>query len=565
MQLIISTGDICDVDGLLALALYAKSGADLLYIMNYPAYVGIENGVTETERTYGLGYTYDTETFQSGSMQGRVDDARFKSYTELMAKYDVCSRDPRVKLKQILTDMAFHLTSTTWMNGERKDSQQFFFCVGGVNDINPYSSTNSINEAYIYAPALKGIEPLGSCSADFLVDMHRAEHNIDNFLQGYERIYMDFNGTAAFFDSKWHNRLLGCIERKQLKAFFVQGGVLAYEEPHTLPRMRNKINRMGCATMNQLYSPAKTGNLLRLMEENLVPVFIVPNNSVENLQERWALFMAANKVNYYPLSEYTNLFYTSTFQIAAKPYDLYSALALVEHIKSGNLTSFSYPKTLFFNSTYGISLLHEDGASWDDARSDYIVNMRKKVAGRKEKEIVEDFETEARILASAGCLSYMVSLVSFELDEKKYLSLLATRPTLILLKNEVNVFLNFSDSVLLIDDGSIKMPAQKEIEWIMHHVLVITPAGQQVSDQPLNDSIVAKSIPVLNINNLAVLRLAINADDIKRLNNIWLSTRRGFKKLCPVKLDELRKFTLDDSTSKAIHSYISSETFMDRK
>ena len=272
-QLIISTGDICDVDGLLALALYAKSGADLLYIMNYPAYVETENGAAETERAYGLGYTYDTETFERKSMQGRVDDSdRYRSYKELMAKYDdVPSRDPRVKLKQILTDVAFHLTSATW-KGEANNVRQFFFCVGGVNDINPYSSAEVFNEVYIYAPALNGVKPLGGCSADFLVDANIVEHDIDNFLQKYEKIYMDFNGSAAFFDSKWHTRLLGCIGRNQLKAFFVQGGVLAYEEPRTLPRTRNKINRMGCATMNQLYSPAKTSNLLRLMEENVVPV-----------------------------------------------------------------------------------------------------------------------------------------------------------------------------------------------------------------------------------------------------------------------------------------------------
>lgn len=41
-KLIITTGDISDVDGFIALAEYAKSGADVLFIMNYPAYLHYE-------------------------------------------------------------------------------------------------------------------------------------------------------------------------------------------------------------------------------------------------------------------------------------------------------------------------------------------------------------------------------------------------------------------------------------------------------------------------------------------------------------------------------------------
>ena len=36
-KLIISTGDASDADGFLAIALYARTGADLLFIMNLPA------------------------------------------------------------------------------------------------------------------------------------------------------------------------------------------------------------------------------------------------------------------------------------------------------------------------------------------------------------------------------------------------------------------------------------------------------------------------------------------------------------------------------------------------
>jgi hypothetical protein len=61
-RLIITTGDTSDVDGFLALAEYSKNGADVLFVMNYPAYVG-ETGVDDTfhDRHPGLGYKYTSE------------------------------------------------------------------------------------------------------------------------------------------------------------------------------------------------------------------------------------------------------------------------------------------------------------------------------------------------------------------------------------------------------------------------------------------------------------------------------------------------------------------------
>jgi hypothetical protein len=65
--LIISSGDISDVDGLYALAKYATSGHDVLFIMNYPAYLGVTSTFVGDEKDEpnkcgpGLGYKYDTE------------------------------------------------------------------------------------------------------------------------------------------------------------------------------------------------------------------------------------------------------------------------------------------------------------------------------------------------------------------------------------------------------------------------------------------------------------------------------------------------------------------------
>ena len=57
MPLIITSGDVSDVDGFLALAEYAKTGADVLYTMNYPAYLAGDAAEEDFEAKHpGLGF-----------------------------------------------------------------------------------------------------------------------------------------------------------------------------------------------------------------------------------------------------------------------------------------------------------------------------------------------------------------------------------------------------------------------------------------------------------------------------------------------------------------------------
>ena len=48
--------------------------------------------------------------------------------------------------------------------------------------------------------------------------------NVVSLLQKYNRILMDFNGSAAFLDSFWYSTLLAVIKQNKVKALFVQGG-----------------------------------------------------------------------------------------------------------------------------------------------------------------------------------------------------------------------------------------------------------------------------------------------------------------------------------------------------
>ena len=55
------TGDISDVDGFMAIAEYARAEASVVFVMNYPAYVGVGPGDADpgyAEANPGLGYRY---------------------------------------------------------------------------------------------------------------------------------------------------------------------------------------------------------------------------------------------------------------------------------------------------------------------------------------------------------------------------------------------------------------------------------------------------------------------------------------------------------------------------
>ena len=59
-NLILSSGDISDVDGFFALAEYARSGASCVFIMNYPQFLdpSIDAAEPESRNEASLGFTY---------------------------------------------------------------------------------------------------------------------------------------------------------------------------------------------------------------------------------------------------------------------------------------------------------------------------------------------------------------------------------------------------------------------------------------------------------------------------------------------------------------------------
>ena len=84
-KLIISTGDVSDIDGLLALAEYARTGSDVLFITNYPAYVGVEENDVDAsyaESNPGLGYRYSAKEVLESE---QVPNHLLESYTHFLS------------------------------------------------------------------------------------------------------------------------------------------------------------------------------------------------------------------------------------------------------------------------------------------------------------------------------------------------------------------------------------------------------------------------------------------------------------------------------------------------
>ena len=125
-RLIITSGDVSDVDGFLALAEYAKTGADVLYVMNYPAYLGDDAGGADEdfETTHpGLGFRYGVEQVDAQTSADRM--------------------------KRDLTNLGFTMATNVWH--EASPLGRLLFMVGGVNEINPFSPRAVKNELVTFA------------------------------------------------------------------------------------------------------------------------------------------------------------------------------------------------------------------------------------------------------------------------------------------------------------------------------------------------------------------------------------------------------------------------------
>ena len=200
-RLIISTGDISDVDGFLALAEYAKTGADVLFVMNYPAYVGVGAGDVDpgyAEANPGLGYRYS-----AAEVLARDREPLPKSYHDFLGRGDGLGGDQNEVMKAAMTDLGFAMATRMWE--ECAPAGRLYFCVGGINAVNPFSATAIKNEVLVYADLFTPPTTPLPTKEGLIYDTEGRQCEVP--LSSYSEICIDFNGSFAFWDEAWADRL----------------------------------------------------------------------------------------------------------------------------------------------------------------------------------------------------------------------------------------------------------------------------------------------------------------------------------------------------------------------
>ena len=382
-QLIISSGDISDVDGFFALAEYAKTGNDVLYVMNYPAYLN----VTETEndgefesKNPGLGYKYSAHEVLAKDFAPTSYSKLMTDYKERGPKEENMKTNVNMTMKAAMTDMAYEMTVRVWKECDEPRGR-LFFCIGGVNTVNPFSSTAVTNELAVFSEC---VDPLPSRdiwpSAELWKDepWKDGDKNVYDDDNGfvsinwdqYDHIYVDFNGSMAFFSEEHfiHKALIKYASK--IKGAFVMGGIYAEETPKTMPSIAGTLNRFSSATMNQLYHPENSGRFFSFMAKSAIPIYTVTNNVVHDLTS-WAdeahaektydgvqHFMDANNLRGRFLSKIARVYYENPHgHPPRKPFDYYVALALRSFCAGSRHQLEHTRKTLFYYNRLGVTLV----------------------------------------------------------------------------------------------------------------------------------------------------------------------------------------------------------------
>ena len=451
----VSAGDVSDVDGLFAVAEYSKTGADLLYVMNYPAYVAV--GAAERDRDYaernpGLGYRYGAR-----DVLERDRGAGSEAYARFLGRYEGPGRDSdggrargpdserdpdeeqnRV-MRRALTDLAFHLVARIWAEGPA-DRGRLLFCIGGINAINPFSAASIKNEVLVFADLVSG--PAASLPPEEGAVYDADGARVDFSVEGYRDIYMDFNGSMAHWDEAWAERLTRAATAGSVKGVFVMGGVLTEHEPVTIASIPGVLNRFSSATMNQLYHPQRAADFFSFLGQYRVETYFVTNNAVEDIStfsvsqpkartdEGLKLFLAANELRGAFLLRTAVAYYGPGNTGARKPFDFYTALALRLHMTAAREAGgagagfVTAARSCYYSNVYGITCVSRC-STWEEARAEYIahVDLRPPQAGEDERAAGRRaaFRAEAGQMGRVDRMAVLpVQLLHFDLDRSSF-------------------------------------------------------------------------------------------------------------------------------------------------
>ena len=428
-RLVITSGDISDVDGFFALAEYAKTGMDVLFVMNFPAYVGVvEQDVYFEKENPGLGFLYSAQQVFDNVPKDCPD-----TYKEFMSKYDDIN-DANYRMKSAMTDLAFTMATNVWAEvGTAEARGQLFFLIGGANTVNPFSAQAIKNEVLMFSDATpkSSVRIPAQHGAIYDETGHSCK---DKFaLSDFSEIYIDFNGSMAFFDDDcWLVQALTSADvLPKIRGAFIMGGVEAEKPPQTMPAIAGKLNRLSSATMNQLYHPRNTARFLALLDRHRIPAHVVTNNAVGDLTT-WSdparahktydgvdRFLKANELAGAYLGRLARAYYETRWGSPPprKAFDYYTALALCRAAREDGAAAAD--RFLFYSGELGVARVSVQG-DWAAALEAYAGGVDVEPAAGDSDFVRAKKESFRRELAAMRGLAPLPSLrvvaAAFESD-----------------------------------------------------------------------------------------------------------------------------------------------------
>ena len=380
--LIVLSGDVSDVDGFYGLAKYAQlKNVDVLFIMNYPAFLNSPNTGNYTSDQYketmeiatvlqeGKGYRYGTRDMLYATDFLYNSKPSYAAYKELLRLYNITIANAG-NYFDALTNLAFFMASSVWNEVENANKGKLFFEIGGINSINPFHVSSIKNELFVYAGVIQangftgaGLREKAIQGNVFGPGANQVQDPVAD--PAYTRIYLDFSGSMAFFNHSWREKLELCNEK--IAACFIMGGVFTEKAPTTMPAIKYALNRFSCATMNQFYHPQNSYSFFKFLQAFQIQTFTVCNNTIPDLKtftdttpriptdDGWKAFLNGNNLTGSFLQKLAQVYYNSPYGGPHKAFDYYTALALAQHARGGEVNGTL--KLLLYNPTYAATFV----------------------------------------------------------------------------------------------------------------------------------------------------------------------------------------------------------------
>ena len=426
-----------------------------MFVMNYPAFLNVTEEVgedllkannkdpdsdanpkNELEKKIiclpGQGYRYGTATVLTKTKlvyeNNPTYSEKFSAYTEFLTRTRGNITNDSDAFKSALTEMAFFIVTKLWNEVNTTYRGNLYFCIGGVNSINPFHVNAIKNEVFLYAKEVidngfHNTTKLNLIDEGAIFNINSAFTDLN--IAKYTRVYLDFSGSMAFFNDSWEEKLQSV--QSKLHACFIMGGVLTDQAPKTLPSLISVLNRFSCSTMNQLYHPVNTAQFLNFINKTGVHTYVVSNNAVDavgkNSSNEYTTFLQSNCANRPFLMALASTYYgTGSPQ---KMFDYYTALALSHHAQKKSFTRL--PKRLFYEDTYGIAFIGKQPSF---------------------KEAVDEYDS---------CIIREIDINDSEFDVRKKLNFYLELNRMSKIKEANASFLNVFDTVFRLDPITKKL------------------------------------------------------------------------------------------------------------